>query len=273
MLKWTRSPRIFQSVLHLNAAKRRQRGFVSVQFNYDNCADIYDDYRTGFGPYLGALVDLARAAGARRALEIGCGTGNTARAFLKEYPCTLTGVDISGKMLAKAQAKRATNQWVQASAAHLPIASGRMDYIFGCYVLHHIEHLEGALAECYRVLGSGYAAFATASHNFIERYPMNAYFPSFAAIDKARFPRVDAIQRLYRRLGFRETGVVTCADAPRRIDAAYVDRIAAKFISTYALLPQAEFNAGLKRLYADLAPAGTLDTVIEREATVVWARK
>jgi len=244
-----------------------------VRFDYDTIADSYDDYRTGAGPYLGTLVTLAESASARRVLEVGSGTGNSARAFLERYPCDFIGLDVSWRMLAKAKIKGVANRWVQASAMDLPVADECVDYVFGCYVLHHIEDFERMIRESARVIGSGCAAFVTASHEFIEGYPMNTYFPSFAKIDRARFPSVERVRAALEAAGFRETGIEKRTAPPRIIDRAYADRVAAKFISTYAVMPDDEFEAGLKRLYADLEPEGRLDMRIIREATIIWATK
>ena len=47
-------------------------------FDYDAIAEVYDAHRRGRGPFLPALVRLAEESEARRVLELGCGTGNSA---------------------------------------------------------------------------------------------------------------------------------------------------------------------------------------------------
>ncbi|MEX2016120.1 MAG: hypothetical protein WD873_05730, partial [Candidatus Hydrogenedentales bacterium] len=100
-------------------------------------------------------------------------------------------------------------------------------------------------------------------------HPMNAYFASLAPVDLARFPDVAELQTAVRRAGFPSTGAVTCRRSPESIDATYADKVAGKFISTYALLPEIEFERGLARLRADIAPRGAIGEHAW-ECVVVW---
>jgi len=239
--------------------------------DYDRISSRYDRHRRGGGPYLDRLVALARESAARHVLEIGTGTGNNAHAFLNACPCALTALEPSSGMLAQASAKCVRARWVQGSAMHIPLAPGCVDFVFGVYVLHHLPELEPVLREVARVLGTGFAVFVTASPDFIDRHPMNEYFPSFAAIDKARFQPIEALRDAFERTGFRRFGAQRFTAEPRPIDREYVARVADKFISTYELIPPDEFAQGLKRLSADVARKGRLDTDIVWESLMVTA--
>lgn len=244
----------------------------SAPFDYDQAAHVYDRHRRGGGPYTAALLGLANASGASRVLEVGAGTGNNTQPFVEAHPCSLTALELSAGMLAKACAKPISAHWVRGDATAIPFAADAFDFIFGVYMLHHIDRLEAFASECVRVLERGAAAFVTAPHGFIERHPMNAYFPSFAAVDKARFHAVEAVEEVLRGTGFAETGTIPMKAAPKPIDADYLARVENKFISTYALLPAGEFEAGLERLRADIAAKGQLDVPIVWEAATVWGR-
>ncbi len=249
------------------------RQYTVLDVNYDDIADSYDDHRRAGGPYIPPLAALARAANARRVLELGSGTGNGTSAFLNAYPCALTGLELSAGMLDKARKKPIPARWVRGSGTHIPLADAGVDFVFGCYVLHHVPDLEVLLRECARVIGKGRAAFVTASHEFIENYPIRRYFPSFVAIDKARFPTVERIQEALAASGFEAVDVETIIAPRGPIDHAYAEKIASKFVSTYRLLPEAEFEEGLRRLRADLEPTGRLDLEFTYEATIVWGAK
>jgi hypothetical protein len=127
--------------------------------------------------------------------------------------------------------------------------------------------------ECFRVLRAGYAAFVTASTEFIERHPMNHYFPSFAAIDKARFQPLDAVAEALRRAGFTDVSTERLVAPPRPIGRAYADSVANRFVSTYDLLPPDEFETGLARLYADIEADRQIEKTIVWESAVVSGRK
>lgn len=244
-----------------------------MQFDYDKVAHRYDSYRSGGGPYLERLLHLATETGARRVLELGPGTGNNTAPFQHAYPCELIALDRSFAMIAKAREKGVTACWVQGSATDMPVATAGVDFVFAVYVLHHIPDLDAVCRESARVLHQGSAAFVTASTQFIERHPINRYMPSFAAIDKARFQPIPVIRHALERAGFDAVDEERFVAEPRQIDKAYVDRVANKFVSTYDLIPPDEFEAGLKRLYADIEKKGRLDEPMEWESVVIWGTK
>ncbi|HEY1509090.1 MAG TPA: class I SAM-dependent methyltransferase [Solirubrobacteraceae bacterium] len=64
-------------------------------------AELYDNSRP---TYPAALIDALLAGGARRVLDVGCGTG-IASALLAERGCEVTGVEIDERMAALARAK------------------------------------------------------------------------------------------------------------------------------------------------------------------------
>ncbi len=238
-------------------------------FDYDKAAHTYDSHRTGGGPFLDAILHLAREADARRVLEVGAGTGNNTRAFLEAFDCQVFASEPSAGMLNQGIAKGLGAQWLQAALPHIPLQSHTLDFVFGVYMLHHLNDLRAAFAECRRVLRRGSAAFVTASPDFIDRHPMNRYFPSFARIDRARFLPVNEVLGALRDAGFASVVERTFAAPPQPIGPEYVERVANRFISTYSLLPDDEFEAGLKRLRADVKRHGALDVPIIWESTLV----
>jgi SAM-dependent methyltransferase len=216
------------------------------------------------------LADLANTSGARDVIEIGPGTGNATGAFLAAHPCRLTAVDQSAGMIAKARAKGLGASFVQGDVQALPLPSDSADMVFGCYVLQHLTDLKMFLGECRRVLRGGVAAFVTASHAFIRSHPMQTYFPSFVPIDTARFPDIPVVHAAMRESGFAKVHAEVVGAQPVPIDAAYAEKIASKFISTYDLIPPDEYAEGLARLEADVAAQGQLAEPFMWEATVVW---
>lgn len=244
-----------------------------MKVDYDKLAHQYDSHRWGGGPYMRRLLSLAQAASSRHVLEVGSGTGNNTEAFLAAHPCNLIGLELSRGMIHRARDKGIVAAWIQGSTTDIPLAAHSVDFVFGVYVLHYVPDLRLAFGECKRVMRGGYAAFVTASHDFIGRHPMNRYFPSFAKLDQARFQPVEQILEAFADAGFADANAERFIDVPRPIGPEYVERVANKFISTYELLPPDEYEAGLRRLRADVEARGRLDVEMEWESTVVWARK
>ncbi len=238
-------------------------------FDYNGIAGAYDVHRRGRGPFLPVLVRLAGESEAARVLELGSGTGNSARAFLDAHPCTLTGIDRAPRMLARTRSKDIAAHWVNADAARLPFADGAFDFVFGVFMLHLNVDIAPVLAECYRVLGKGRAAFVTAPQDFIRNHVLNAYFPSFAKVDLERFQSEEAVADAMRAAGFSGIQSERTKRDPEPVDQAYIGKVADHFITTLRLVPEDEFAAGLERLRADVAEKGKLDQPMAWEAAVI----
>lgn len=135
---------------------------------HDVAAERYDSkWGIDFGPTgeRQVLMKLAKALGHppgryARSLEIGAGTGyftlNLLRAGVID---TATAIDISAGMLKRlgATARELGHEVdvVRADAERLPFEDGSFDLVFGHAVLHHLPHVDVALAEFKRVLAPG----------------------------------------------------------------------------------------------------------------------
>ncbi len=241
-----------------------------MAFDYDRVAPNYDVHRRGRGPYYPALLRLLREANPRLVLEVGAGTGNNTAAIASDFSGDIFALELSAGMIAQGRAKTPQVRWIQGNGLALPFSSGSFDFAYATYVLHHIADLEAFFSEVRRTLRGGIAAVVTVPRHFIVAHPMNAYFPSFAQVDAARFQHEDDVAAALRHAGFSRVDRELHRDAPRRVDQSYVEKIAGQFISTYALLPEAEFHEGLARLRDDVARNGALDVTIVREAISVW---
>ncbi|MGH2942489.1 MAG: class I SAM-dependent methyltransferase [Solirubrobacteraceae bacterium] len=83
----------------------------------------------------------ATGAGARRVLELGTGTGETARRVLARHPtAVLVGLDASDEMLAHARTALPGNR-VQLRVARLdePLPRGPFDVIVSALTVHHLD--------------------------------------------------------------------------------------------------------------------------------------
>ena len=240
---------------------------------FDRIAQVYDRHRSPGGPYDAVLKQMAESVGATRVLEIGAGTGNSATAFIEAYPCVPVGLELSGEMLRRARDKGIDAHWVHGDAHRIPLADGSVDFIYSVLAFHLMDDASVCLKECYRVLGKGVCSVVTAPEGFIRDHLLNRYFPSFKEIDLRRFQSEDELRRDMDAAGFCDIGFTYCEKAPVAVDAAYVDKIENRFISTLALLPEAEFRDGVRRLREDIAPAGQLEEPMVWQSVVVSGRK
>ena len=245
---------------------------VPLDFDFNPIATQYDQHRRPGGPFMPCLIRLAQETDARRVLEIGPGTGNVSQAFLAGHSCALTGLDRSTGMMGRAREKDVNAAWVCGDAHDIPLASRCVDFVYGVLVLHHLANLAQAFGEWHRVLAKGYAAFATAPHAFIHAHPLNEFFPSFAAVDAARFPSEKRLADLFYDAGFTDVSLDYSKAAPEPLDERYLEKVANRFISTLRLVPEDEYADGLMRMRERVKREGSIG-VVQWESVVVCGRK
>ena len=128
----------------------------AVKSAYRRYAGVYDAL---FGPVLQpgrkALIEALELAPGERVLEVGVGTGLS----LPLYPRSVrvTGIDVSGEMLAKARQRVARHRLANVEALEemdaeaMSFADGSFDKVVAMYVLPVVGRPERLLAELHRV--------------------------------------------------------------------------------------------------------------------------
>jgi SAM-dependent methyltransferase len=142
-------------------------GMSEQQVRYDRIAE---GYATWWSPVHRAstlrLLDEADdvAAGARRILDVGCGTGAMAVAAAERWPSVIVdGVDASEGMLTIARGEldarpgtlRDRVRYAHGSADRLPFADATFDVVLSAFVLQLVPSRSRALREMRRVLRPG----------------------------------------------------------------------------------------------------------------------
>ena len=159
---------------------------MSVQKAYDNWSSQYDtnDNRTRDMEAL-ALPETLAGIHFETCLEIGCGTGKNT-SWLLTKANTITAVDLSNEMLAKAKEKiqSAKVNFIQADILQeWDFANTKYDLVSFSLVLEHIENLEPVFNRVSQVI-------AATGHVYIgELHPFKQYAGS-----KARFTTVEGEQ-------------------------------------------------------------------------------
>jgi ubiquinone/menaquinone biosynthesis C-methylase UbiE len=182
------------------AARRRFNeavtGFWSV------AAPVYDTavvQRWVYRPAQDEMIALLQRRGARRIVDVGCGTGILADRIAREvHPVEISGVDLSDGMLAQAAQRSMEVRWVSAPAEQLPFADGSLDAVVSTSAFHWFNQ-PAALREFFRVLApGGCAAVATLSPRQLIPAPVLSAvrLPAYDAPDPA------AMRALFAGAGF-----------------------------------------------------------------------
>jgi SAM-dependent methyltransferase len=128
---------------------------------YDQIADFYEQRsgKTVSDPATAALLSLAGEVGGLRLLEVACGQGRVARELARRG-ATLTGVDISAALLARAQRYEAADPlgicYLHADVTVRGVLEGQVfDGVVCNYGLSDIDDLGGVLGNVARWLRPG----------------------------------------------------------------------------------------------------------------------
>ena len=223
---------------------------MSRQVDFAALARRYDELRGGTGAAWRELVDLLVAEGdlrGRRLLDVGCGTGRLAAVLAEEHGCKVWGVDVSPEMLEVARARVPWSVGLkQAPAEALPFREGFFERVTMTLVYHHVDPPR-ALAETRRVLAvDGRLALLTFDPAQIGDYYLNRYFPSFLEIDLARFRPAEVVEAELRAAGFADVWIVHRPQAQSLSREEALARIRGRHISTFQLISDEEYEAGLE---------------------------
>ena len=228
----------------------KARGRTAV--NYADISKTYDSYRSYPQGLIKRIIELGRISQGKKVLDLGCGTGNIAWQIKNTVDTDLIGIDVSLAMLKVANSKSLEVICTDIDNQQLPFRDSSFDTVMGAYVIHQIKNLNFMLSEIYRVLRDGVLVLLTSSHRQIEnQHPIvKEFFPSYVDIDKGRFPDIDRIDSLLESLAFKDIKheEVTVANIP--IDYEYLQKVKNKYVSTYHLMPESEFENGIAKLEA-----------------------
>lgn len=240
-----------------------------MSINYDQLAQAYSQHRGCHEGVLRELIEAVGSSGKTRVAEVGAGTGNYAGVLHELTGCSCWAVEPADAMREVAQARYPALKVALGSAENLPLPSGSVDFIFCVDVIHHVTDRQAFLHEAHRVLSAaGTLCVVTDSEDIIKtRFPLSTYFPETVEVELRRYPAVSELRTLASRAGFgawRETEVA--AETVLTSAEAYE----AKAFSALHLISQSAFEAGLRRLEADLARQPL--RAISRYA-LLWARR
>ncbi len=236
--------------------------------NYDLASKTYDHTRRHSEAILERFAKQVSFTPTTAILDFGCGTGNYLNRLQLAFGCRCCGVEPSEGMRALATAKNGCLEIRPGDHRKVPFASESFDFAFLTDVIHHVPDLALMFSELCRVLKcGGCLCVVTESHEQIQSRFYNRYFPSLAANEQRRYPKVDCIVQSAVAAGFRyETTAILPAMAPATINEEFLKNVEEKNYSMFRLLDGTEYVAGLAKLKQDLGrtfePAGAGDSLI-----------
>jgi ubiquinone/menaquinone biosynthesis C-methylase UbiE len=131
---------------------------VNSELSWDDHAQWWlDGFTNGADPeYEEQIIPLAKSElmGYRKVLDVGCGDGQISRA-LANQGSTVLGIDPTALHISVAQERGGGPTYLLGSATSLPVEDNSQDAVVACLVFEHIDELEHAIAEVYRVLTPG----------------------------------------------------------------------------------------------------------------------
>ncbi len=221
-----------------------------MKVHYTDISKKYDKYRSYSENEIKKIIRFAGIREGARILDLGCGTGNVSSQILELIKADIVGVDISRPMLEVAKSKSLEVVCADACGFHLPFRDSCFDTVIGTYVIHHFGNIPSAFSECHRILRHGALVLLTSGHQQLEyQHPViRQSFPSLIDIDKARFPDIPEVDRLLNAAGFTDIRHEEIRVENIPIDDEYLQKVKGKYVSTYHLLPQREFEFGVAKL-------------------------
>jgi len=218
----------------------------STSEHFDSLASRYAELRTDETfdrAVIARAVELGALSG-RRVLDVGCGPGATVRRLASEFGVEAVGVDPSERMIETARA--GGGEFHVGGAEALPFQAGSFDAATMRMVAHLLDRPR-AFAEIRRVLRpDGRLVITTIDPRVLDSHWLTAYFPSYASIDRARFPNGDGLERQLHAADFSVVKIdpYTLHRSLSREEA--LAKIRGRAYSTFALMSDDEYKAGIE---------------------------
>jgi SAM-dependent methyltransferase len=231
----------------MSSSPTHSAGFARLAQDYDRLRPL-DQRWVETVARMNELGDL----GGRRVLDVGCGTGRLALALAQRHGAIVTGVDPSREMLAVAEDKDRSVEWVLGSAELLPFADRAFERAVSSLVIHHLDRTK-AFPEVLRVLEPrGRVVISTPDPVGFDDHWLAPLFPSFVDIERARFPDAATLAGELSGAGFTAVSAERF-EIPRSFSRDFgLERLRGRYGSTFDLLPPAEYEAGLARAESEL---------------------
>ena len=229
--------------------------------DYSRIAGTYDRrYEANpLKPVAEALRSLVAGTGARRILEVGCGTGRWLAELAGQCE-EAHGVDPSAEMLERARERCPALRLHVGSAEELPFPDAAFDLVYCVNAIHHFQNPHAFVSEADRVLAAGgtVAVIGFDPRGRRDNWYVYSFFEGTYERDLERFPRWTDVRDWMAAAGFEhaeQRPVAHIADPQRGRQVLSSPFLEKNACSQLALLTDAAYEAGLHRIEAAVAEA------------------
>ena len=152
--------------------------FLPVADAYDRWSGFYDAYDN---PMVFGAEQVVRALdldlGGKHVIEFGCGTGRNLAILQERGAASLTGIDLSSGMLARARARDPTwNLLRHDMTMRVPLPDRSADLVLFSLALEHVSDMVAPLHEAKRILREGGVIEVIEIHPFMSLGGAAAHF-------------------------------------------------------------------------------------------------
>ncbi len=182
-------------------------------------------------------------------LDLGGGTGRFTKALHEAYGCPVAVLDPSIAMLKEGLKRRLKGvSWACGRAEYIPVRDASFDFVWMCQVFHHLEDIQQALREVYRVLKpAGYFAIRNGTIESDSEIEWARFFPEAQEIDRGRIPSQGQVINAVAHQGFALLEAGTVYQLAASNYAEYYEKISRRGLSSLISISDEAFNAGLRR--------------------------
>jgi len=156
-----------------------------------------------------AFRRMTRLPQGARVADLGCGSGAFTE-LLRQAGYKVTGIDISGKLIAVGRAKYANLDLIEGDAENLPFENGSIDGLMLSGLVHHFPDTRKLVAETHRVLrrGGAFMAFDPNRMNpfmWLHRDPSSPFYSRVGVTENERPILAGETAAIFRQAGFEVT--------------------------------------------------------------------
>ncbi len=219
-----------------------------TKHHFDVVASHYSEVRKPSNTVIDIIATMGELQDTS-VVDLGCGPGQTL-AYLKEnYNVKGFGIDLSFQMAKNASERIPV---VNGQTETLPFQSASFDRAISTMAVHLFDR-QKAFPEIFRILKPGGKFIMTSvDTEKVEEVWLQAYFPSYGRVEKLRLPPLTALKEELFASGFTEISFMTYVLSNTLTKEAALDKIRRRAYSSFNLLSEDEYLAGLEAAEQDM---------------------